>query len=33
MQYGLAYTAIRGIEDFLAGPDVLADGGQHALDD
>lgn len=32
MQYGLAYTAIRGIEDFLAGPDVLADGGQHALD-
>jgi galactofuranosylgalactofuranosylrhamnosyl-N-acetylglucosaminyl-diphospho-decaprenol beta-1,5/1,6-galactofuranosyltransferase len=32
MQYGLAYTALRGIEDFLAGPGVLADGGRHALE-
>ncbi|WP_064257467.1 glycosyltransferase [Rhodococcus sp. D-6] len=31
MQYGLAHTTLRGIEDFLAGPDVLADGGQMAL--
>ncbi|NLU83573.1 glycosyltransferase [Rhodococcus sp. HNM0569] len=31
MQYGLAYTMIRGIEDFLAGPDVLVDGGQSVL--
>ncbi|WP_207836197.1 glycosyltransferase [Williamsia soli] len=33
MQYGLAYTMIRGIEDFLAGPGVLADGGRKALVD
>ena len=32
MQYGLAHTALRGIEDFLAGPDVLADGGRRALE-
>ncbi|TQF74843.1 glycosyltransferase [Rhodococcus spelaei] len=31
MQYGLAYTMIRGIEDFLAGPSVLEDGGQAVL--
>ncbi|MGY1743506.1 MULTISPECIES: glycosyltransferase [unclassified Blastococcus] len=31
MQYGLAATAIKGIEDFLAGPEILADGGQKAL--
>ena len=31
MQYGMAYTMIRGIEDFLAGPDVLHDGGPAAL--
>ena len=31
MQYGMAYTMIRGIEDFLAGPDVLRDGGPAAL--
>ncbi|AOW93763.1 glycosyl transferase [Rhodococcus sp. WMMA185] len=31
MQYGLAYTMIRGIEDFLDGPKVLEDGGQAAL--
>ncbi|NLG54374.1 MAG: glycosyltransferase family 2 protein [Rhodococcus sp.] len=31
MQYGLAYTMIRGIEDFLAGPDILRDGGQAVL--
>ena len=31
MQYGMAYTMIRGIEDFLAGPDVLQDGGPAAL--
>lgn len=31
MQYGLAYTMIRGVEDFLAGPEVLVDGGQDAL--
>ena len=30
MQYGLAATTLRGIEDFLAGPDVLADGGIEA---
>lgn len=33
MQYGLAYTMIRGIEDFLSGPDVLTDGGQAVLKD
>lgn len=31
MQYGLAHTTLRGIEDFLAGPDVLQDGGQAVL--
>lgn len=31
MQYGLAYTMIRGVEDFLAGPSVLEDGGQAVL--
>ena len=31
MQYGMAYTMIRGIEDFLEGPDVLRDGGPAAL--
>ncbi|MEV0947185.1 glycosyltransferase [Rhodococcus sp. NPDC049939] len=31
MQYGLAYTMIRGIEDFLEGPSILEDGGQAVL--
>jgi galactofuranosylgalactofuranosylrhamnosyl-N-acetylglucosaminyl-diphospho-decaprenol beta-1,5/1,6-galactofuranosyltransferase len=31
MQYGLAATAIKGIEDFLRGPEFLQDGGQRAL--
>ncbi|WP_104524839.1 glycosyltransferase [Blastococcus atacamensis] len=31
MQYGLAATAIKGIDDFLAGPEFLHDGGQRAL--
>ena len=31
MQYGMAYTMIRGLEDFLKGPDVLQDGGASAL--
>jgi galactofuranosylgalactofuranosylrhamnosyl-N-acetylglucosaminyl-diphospho-decaprenol beta-1,5/1,6-galactofuranosyltransferase len=31
MQYGLAHTVIRGIEDFLEGPEVLHDGGIAAL--
>ncbi|MGV0791641.1 glycosyltransferase [Mycolicibacterium sp. XJ1819] len=31
MQYGLGYTMIRGVEDFLAGPSVLRDGGVTAL--
>lgn len=31
MQYGLAHTVIRGIEDFLEGPDILRDGGVAAL--
>ncbi|WP_448617632.1 glycosyltransferase [Geodermatophilus sp. URMC 65] len=31
MQYGLAATAIKGIEDFLAGPELLRDGGKQAL--
>ncbi|SNS01435.1 galactofuranosylgalactofuranosylrhamnosyl-N-acetylglucosaminyl-diphospho-decaprenol beta-1,5/1,6-galactofuranosyltransferase [Geodermatophilus pulveris] len=31
MQYGLTATAIKGVEDFLAGPEVLRDGGQRAL--
>lgn len=31
MQYGLAATTLRGIEDFLSGPDVLRDGGIDAM--
>lgn len=31
MQYGLALTTIRGVEDFLAGPEILKDGGASAL--
>jgi galactofuranosylgalactofuranosylrhamnosyl-N-acetylglucosaminyl-diphospho-decaprenol beta-1,5/1,6-galactofuranosyltransferase len=31
MQYGMAYTMIRGIEDFLEGPEILHDGGVAAL--
>lgn len=31
MQYGLAYTMMRGMEDYLAGPSVLRDGGISAL--
>ncbi|WP_280267489.1 glycosyltransferase [Nocardia wallacei] len=31
MQYGLAHTTLQGIEDFLKGPQMLADGGQAAL--
>jgi galactofuranosylgalactofuranosylrhamnosyl-N-acetylglucosaminyl-diphospho-decaprenol beta-1,5/1,6-galactofuranosyltransferase len=30
MQYGLTATTLRGIEDFLAGPEVLVDGGIEA---
>ncbi|MCZ4549932.1 glycosyltransferase [Gordonia rubripertincta] len=33
MQYGLAHTMLRGIEDFLAGPDILGDGGRAAVTD
>ena len=29
MQYGLAATVIKAIEDFLEGPEVLVDGGQR----
>ncbi|MGW0174439.1 glycosyltransferase [Rhodococcus sp. NPDC003322] len=31
MQYGLAATTLRGIEDFLEGPDTLRDGGIEAM--
>ena len=31
MQYGLAATTIKAIDDFLAGPDILADGGIAAM--
>lgn len=31
MNYGLAVTYLRAVEAFLAGPDVLADGGRAAL--
>ncbi|MCZ4077300.1 glycosyltransferase [Rhodococcus sp. H36-A4] len=31
MQYGLAFTMIRGIEDFLEGPKILEDGGMAVL--
>ena len=30
MQYGLARTAIKAVEDFLSGPQILDDGGQTA---
>jgi galactofuranosylgalactofuranosylrhamnosyl-N-acetylglucosaminyl-diphospho-decaprenol beta-1,5/1,6-galactofuranosyltransferase len=30
MRYGMAYTMIRGIEDFLEGPSILDDGGASA---
>jgi galactofuranosylgalactofuranosylrhamnosyl-N-acetylglucosaminyl-diphospho-decaprenol beta-1,5/1,6-galactofuranosyltransferase len=30
MQYGLAHTAIKAVEDFLAGPGILHDGGVAA---
>lgn len=30
MQYGLAATLIKAVEDFLKGPEILADGGVHA---
>lgn len=30
-QYGLAFTRIKGIEDFLLGPQILRDGGIEAL--
>ncbi len=30
MQYGMAYTLIKAIEDFLAGPGKLVDGGMDA---
>ncbi len=31
MQYGLAATLIKAVEDFLRGPDMLADGGVAAV--
>ncbi len=31
MQYGLVFTMLKGIEDFLAGPEVLKDGGIEAM--
>jgi galactofuranosylgalactofuranosylrhamnosyl-N-acetylglucosaminyl-diphospho-decaprenol beta-1,5/1,6-galactofuranosyltransferase len=31
MQYGLTATVIKGIDDFLRGPELLRDGGQRAL--
>ncbi|MFZ2177035.1 MAG: glycosyltransferase [Rhodococcus sp. (in: high G+C Gram-positive bacteria)] len=31
MQYGLAATTLRGIEDFLEGPQILQDGGIKAM--
>jgi galactofuranosylgalactofuranosylrhamnosyl-N-acetylglucosaminyl-diphospho-decaprenol beta-1,5/1,6-galactofuranosyltransferase len=31
MQYGLTATVIKAIDDFLAGPEGLADGGQQVL--
>ncbi|MGC0366968.1 galactofuranosylgalactofuranosylrhamnosyl-N-acetylglucosaminyl-diphospho-decaprenol beta-1,5/1,6-galactofuranosyltransferase [Rhodococcus sp. 27YEA15] len=31
MQYGLAFTTLKGIEDFLDGPDTLRDGGIEAM--
>lgn len=32
MQYGAAATVIAAVEDFLAGPEILHDGGQEALE-
>ncbi|MDV6278346.1 glycosyltransferase family 2 protein, partial [Rhodococcus erythropolis] len=32
MQYGMAFTLIKAVEDFLAGPDKLVDGGMDAAD-
>lgn len=31
MRYGLAYTVVRAIEDFLKGPSILSDGGAEAV--
>lgn len=31
MQYGLAHTTLKGIEDWLSGPEHLADGGMAAM--
>jgi galactofuranosylgalactofuranosylrhamnosyl-N-acetylglucosaminyl-diphospho-decaprenol beta-1,5/1,6-galactofuranosyltransferase len=31
MQYGLAATLLRAVEDFLAGPEILRDGGAAAV--
>ncbi|NUS45473.1 MAG: glycosyltransferase [Mycobacteriaceae bacterium] len=31
MNYALVHTVLQGIEDFMAGPGILADGGQQAL--
>lgn len=31
MQYGLAHTHLKAVEDFLEGPDLLHDGGTSAL--
>ncbi|MBJ8346204.1 glycosyltransferase [Antrihabitans sp. YC2-6] len=31
MQYGLVHTTLQGIEDFLEGPKILADGGIEAM--
>lgn len=31
MQYGLTATIIKAIEDFLEGPEILADGGMEAM--
>ncbi|GGF13628.1 glycosyltransferase [Williamsia phyllosphaerae] len=33
MQYGLAHTQLRALEDFLSGPSILDDGGAAALRD
>lgn len=33
MRYGQAETLIKGVEDFLAGPEILRDGGAQALAD
>ena len=30
MQYGMAATLLKAVEDFMSGPDVLADGGRSA---